>query len=294
MIPFDKRVGIIYYNGEFLEWPEAKVHVLNHGLHYGSSCFEGLRIYNGKIFKNFEHAERLRFSANELGFANFKMTSKEIAEICIQVCAKNNILNGYIRPIAFRGSEQMQVGATASSIHFAVAAWHWPNYSEEKKIKGINLVVAKYKRPSAESGPVFAKVGGFYVSPTLVKNDAESLGFDDALMLDFRNFIAESSTSNVFFVKGNEIHTPIPDCFLNGITRQTIIEIAKNIGIHVVEKHISLEDLIKYTDGFTTGTAAEVCKIASVTTRDLKQKYLFKDSNISNLLLQEYKKVVHS
>ena len=186
----------------------------------------------------------------------------------------------------------MQVGTHHTAVNFAVAAWHWPNYSEEKKMHGINLVVGKYKRPSPESGPVFAKVGGLYVSSTLVKNDATALGFDDAIMLDWRDFIAESSTSNVFFAKEEEIHTPIPDCFLNGITRQTVIEIAKNMGIKVIERHIKLADLKDYTDGFTTGSAAEVCKISSVTTRDLKQKYEFKENTISSTMLKEYQKLV--
>lgn len=291
-LPFDEREGIIYYNGKYLDWRDAKVHVLNHGLHYGSSCFEGLRIYNGKIFKNLEHAERLCASASLLDFKNFKMKPEEIAEICVEVCRKNNILNGYIRPIAFRGSEEMQVGTLNTSIHFVVAAWQWPNYPEEKKTSGVHFVVAKYKRPPADSGPVFAKVGGFYVSSTLVKNEATEQGFDDALMLDFRDFIAESSASNVFFVKENEIHTPIADCFLNGITRQTIIKLAKDSGFKVLEKHIKLEDLPLYEDAFTTGSAAEICKIASITTRNLETKFEFKQSKVSNFLLAEYKKLV--
>jgi branched-chain amino acid aminotransferase len=286
-IPFDKREGFIYHNGEFLNWKEAKIHILTHALHYGSSCFEGVRIYNGKIFKNKEHAERLLFSASELSM-NVSIKAEEIEEICLETCKKNNIKNGYIRPVFWRGSEQMQVYAPHSKIHFAVASWGWPNYSEEKKFKGSHLVVAKYKRASPESGPVFAKIGGLYVSSTLVKHDAENLGFDDALMLGYKGFIAETSTSNIFFVFDGELHTPKADCFLNGITRQTVISLAKEMGIKVVEREISLEELSHVSDAFITGTASEVSRVASIATRDLKTKYEFREVKISTYLMQKY------
>lgn len=293
-IPLDEREGFIFFNNKFIPWKEAKIHVLTHGLHYGSSCFEGVRIYNGKIFKNLEHAERLLFSASCMDFTNFltPFTAKEIADICDETCKKNNILNGYIRPIFWRGSEQLQVSAPDTKINFAVAAWSWPNYSEAKKKEGLKLLIGLYKRPSHESGPVFAKVGGFYVSPTLIKHDAEKQGFDDCLMLDYRNYIAECSTSNFFAVFGNEIHTPIPDCFLNGITRQTVIELAKNLGYKVIERHMELNELANATDAFSTGTASEITRIASVTLRDLNVKYEFKESSVSIHLLEEYKRLV--
>jgi branched-chain amino acid aminotransferase len=185
----------------------------------------------------------------------------------------------------------MQVSAPYSKIHFAVASWDWPNYSQEKKLKGSNLVVAKYKRASPESGPVFAKVGGLYVSSTLVKHDAEKLGFDDCLMLGYKGFVAESSTSNIFFVFDGELHTPKADCFLNGITRQTVISLAKDLGIKVVEREISLEELAKASDAFMTGTASEISRVASITTRDLGTKYEFKDAKISTYLMQKYKEL---
>jgi branched-chain amino acid aminotransferase len=289
-IPFDERDGLLYLDGEFIPWKEAKLHVLTHALHYGSSCFEGLRIYDGKIFKNEEHAKRLLFSASELDM-KVKITEKEIEEICIEICRKNNVLNGYIRPIFWRGSEQMQVSAPETKIHFAVACWAWPNYSEEKKKSGLRLVIAKYKRMSPECAPVFAKVGGLYVSSTLVKHDAEKLGFDDCLMLGSQGFIAESSTSNVFFVFDNTLHTPKADCFLNGITRQTVIELAKTLNIPVFEREIALEELINAQDAFTTGTAAEISKIASITKRDLTTTFEFKDAKLSHFLMSKYKEL---
>ena len=291
MKPFDQREGFIYLDNEFVEWKEAKIHFLTHGLHYGSACFEGIRIYNGKIFKNLEHAERLLYSASQLDF-KIEKTAQEIAEICVETCKKNNIENGYVRPLAWRGSNQMQVGARNSDVRFAVSSWQWPNYDETKKKAGLRFILGLYKRQSAECAPVFAKASGLYVASTLCKNDAENKGFDDCLMLDYRDFVAESSTSNVFFVFGSEIHTPIADCFLNGITRQTVIKLARDLGYTVIERHMKLEELSVADDAFATGTAAEVSKIASVTTRDLNTIYEFKESTVSHHLMEEYKKLV--
>ena len=288
---FDNREGKIFLNNKFISWEDSKIHTLNHSLHYGSSCFEGIRIYNGKIFKNKEHAERLLFSASTLDLAP-EFTPNQIQEICIDLCKKNNILNGYIRPLFWRGSEEMLIGTTNLIPQFSVAAWSWPQYSEQKKMDGKHLIVAKYKRPSPESGPVFSKIGGLYVASTLVKNDATKHGFDDCIMLDYRNYIAESSTSNIFFVFGGEIHTPIADCFLNGITRQTVILLAKELGYKVIERHIKLEEIEKAEDAFLTGTAAEVSKISSVTLRDLKTRYDFQNNQVSHHLIKEYKNLV--
>ena len=186
----------------------------------------------------------------------------------------------------------MQVGARNSDVRFAVSSWQWPNYDETKKKAGLRFILGLYKRQSAECAPVFAKASGLYVASTLCKNDAENKGFDDCLMLDYRDFVAESSTSNVFFVFGSEIHTPIADCFLNGITRQTVIKLARDLGYTVIERHMKLEELSVADDAFATGTAAEVSKIASVTTRDLNTIYEFKESTVSHHLMEEYKKLV--
>lgn len=290
-IPFDKREGIIFLNGEYVNWRDAKIHILTHALHYGSSCFEGLRIYDGKIFKNLEHAKRLLESAKMMDF-KLEYSKEQIAEACIEVCKKNNVQNGYIRPIVWRGSEQMQVSARFSKIHFSIATWGWPSINSNLKKEGLNLIVGMYKRSSPECFPVFAKAGGLYVSSTLVKHEAENRGFHDCLMLDYRNYIAESSTSNFFVCFEDEIHTPIADCFLNGITRKVTMEIAKNLGYKVVERHIKLEELKNATDAFLTGTAAEISKVASVTERDLKTVYEFKSNKITKKLLEAYQEYV--
>lgn len=292
-VPFDKREGFMYCDGKIVAWGDAKLHVLTHALHYGSACFEGIRIYGGKVFKNAEHSDRLCASANMMDFAILE-SSEEISQICADICKKNNILDGYIRPIAWRGSEQMQVSAKYTKIHFAVAAWEWPQYPENIKKHGLKLLVGLYKRQSPECGPVHAKASGLYVTSTLIKHDAEKRGFDDSLALDYRDYIAESSTSNFFVVFENEIHTPIPDCFLDGITRKTIISLAKDLGYKVVERHISLHELKDANDAFLTGTASEVARVSSVTERNLKVVYEFKESAVFIRLLSKYQELVRS
>ena len=226
--PFDDRDGVIWFNGEMVPWRNAKLHVLSHALHYASSVFEGERSYAGKIFKLTEHSERLAFSANALGF-ELPYSVAEIDAACIETCKANGIVDGYVRPVAWRGSEMMGVSAQATRINVAIAAWDWPSYfSPEARMKGIRLKTSKWRRPSPETEPVHAKAAGLYMICTLSKHDAEAEGFDDCLMLDWRGRIAEATGANIFLVFGDgKLHTPTPDCFLNGITRQTVIQLAK-------------------------------------------------------------------
>ncbi len=230
--------GFIFYDGNIVEWSEAKLHVLSHGLHYASSVFEGERSYNKKVFKEEEHTNRLIHSAKSLGF-DLPYNSDEIMNIRKMVIDANNISDGYIRPVAWRGSEMMGISAQSNTIHFALAAWEWPSYfSPEAKLKGIKLNISKWKRPDPSTAPVNTKAAGLYMICTLSKHEAESQGYDDSLMLDYRGYVAEATGANIFFVKDEELHTPIADCFLDGITRQTIITIARENGIRVHEKRI--------------------------------------------------------
>ena len=256
--------GFIFFDGEIVEWKKAKLHVLSHGLHYASSVFEGERSYNKKVFKEIEHTNRLIHSAKSLGF-DLPYNLEEIIKIRKMVIDANNISDGYIRPVAWRGSEMMGISAQDNTIHFALAAWEWPSYfSPEAKLKGIKLNISKWKRPDPSTAPVNTKAAGLYMICTLSKHEAERQGFDDSLMLDYRGYIAEATGANIFFVKDEELHTPIADCFLNGITRQTIITIAKEQGINVIEKRIRLEDLKNYQECFVTGTAAEVTPVNQI------------------------------
>ena len=256
--------GFIFYDGNVVEWSEAKLHVLSHGLHYASSVFEGERSYNKKVFKEEEHTNRLIHSAKSLGF-NLPYNSDEIMNIRKMVIDANNISDGYIRPVAWRGSEMMGISAQSNTIHFALAAWEWPSYfSPEAKLKGIKLNISKWKRPDPSTAPVNTKAAGLYMICTLSKHEAERQGYDDSLMLDYRGYVAEATGANIFFVKDEELHTPIADCFLDGITRQTIITIARENGIRVHEKRIKLEDLKEYNECFVTGTAAEVTPVNQI------------------------------
>ncbi|MDG1287923.1 MAG: branched-chain amino acid aminotransferase [Rickettsiales bacterium] len=264
-IPMDQRDGWIWYNGEFVEWKEAKCHILNHGLHYGSSVFEGQRAYNGKIFKLEEHTARLRFSANELGF-DLPYTNEALNAACLEVLEKNNLNNAYFRPVAWRGSDTLAISAQDTRIHVAIAAWEWPSYfSKEDKMKGLRLSWSKWKRPSPESAPVHAKAAGLYMICTHAKHAAEDAGYNDALMLDYRGYVAECTGANIFFTtKEGEIHTPLADCFLNGITRRTVIQLAKENGYKVVERHIMPDEIDQFVEVFVTGSAAEVTPIGEI------------------------------
>ena len=264
LIPFDDRDGFIWMDGKMVTWRDAKVHVLTHGLHYGSCVFEGERAYAGTVFKLREHCERLHKSAELLGFT-IPYSVAQIEQATRDVLAKQGIKDGYVRPVAWRGSEVMAVSAQKSKIHLAIAAWEWPSYfGGEVKERGLKLQVAKWKRPGPDMAPTASKAAGLYMICTLSKHAAEAEGFDDALMLDYRGYIAEATAANMFFVFGNELHTPTPDCFLNGITRLTTIELAQKRGIKVVERHIQLEELAQASEVFVTGSAAEVMPVGLI------------------------------
>ncbi|WNK00731.1 branched-chain amino acid aminotransferase [Thalassospiraceae bacterium LMO-JJ14] len=284
---FADRDGKIWFNGEFVEWRDAKVHVLTHGLHYASSVFEGERMYNGSIFKLRQHTERLFYSAGELGF-EIPYTADEIDAACMQVCDVNGITEGYIRPVAWRGSEMMGVSAQSNKINVAIAAWEWPSYfSPEARMNGITLQISKWKRPSAETEPVHAKAAGLYMICTLSKHTAEAAGFQDALMLDYRGLVAEATGANVFFVMADgKLHTPTPDCFLNGITRQTVIELANKRGIEVVERAIRPEEMADASECFLTGSAAEVTPVSVI------GEYTFKPGEVCRVLMEDYDRAV--
>ena len=265
-IPFDKRSGKIWFDGNLVEWKDAKLHVLTHGLHYASSVFEGLRVYDGLIFKLNEHTERLFYSASRLGF-KIPYSINEINDFCKEVVKVQNIENGYVRPLAWRGSEMMAVSAQKNTIHVAIAAWEWGSYFDPKiKINGIKLDISKWQKPAPNSIPWDAKAAGNYMINTLSKHSAEEKGFNDSMMLDHQGNIAEATGANVFFIndKQTEIYTPPADSFLNGITRRTVIEIAKNIQIKVIEQKIKPKDLVNFKGCFLTGSAAEVTPVSQI------------------------------
>lgn len=263
-LPMDQREGWIWYNGEMVPWQDAKLHVLTHGLHYGSSVFEGQRAYGGEIFKLREHSERLIRSAAMLDF-EIGYSADEIDAACRDVLERNNLVDAYMRPVAWRGSEEMGVAARNNTVQFAIAAWQWPSYfSREDRLKGIRLTWSKWKRPSPETIPSAAKAAGLYMICTLSKHAAADAGYADALMLDYRGYVAEATGANVFFAKGKDIVTPTPDCFLNGITRQTVIELAKAKGYTVTERHMNPEELAGFDECFLTGTAAEVTPVREI------------------------------
>ena len=284
---FADRDGKIWYNGEMVEWRDAKVHVLTHGLHYASAVFEGERMYGGKIFKLREHTERLFYSARELGFT-IPWTADEVDAACIAVCDANDITEGYVRPIAWRGSEMMGVSAQSNKINLAIAAWEWPSYfSPELRMKGIRLQISKWKRPSPETEPVHAKAAGLYMICTLSKHTAEAAGYQDSLMLDYRGQIAEATGANIFFVMPDgKLHTPTPDCFLNGITRQTVIELAKKRGIEVVERAIMPNEMEDALECFLTGSAAEVTPVSEI------GDYTFQPGDITRQVMEDYDRTV--
>ena len=265
LIPFDDRDGTIWLNGKIIPWRDAKTHTLSHGLHYASLVFEGERVYSGTIFKGREHTQRLRNSGKLMDF-DIPMTDDEIDAAKMAVIEDNGITDGYIRAFCWRGSEMMAVSAQMTKIHVAIAAWEWPSYFDpETKMKGITLDIAKWKRPSPESAPVHAKAAGLYMICTLSKHEAEKNGYQDALMLDYRGYIAEATGANIFFVdEEGTIHTPIADCFLDGITRRTVIALAETLQMKVVQRHMTPEDMAGMKECFLTGTAAEVTPVSRV------------------------------
>ena len=279
---FDQRDGFIWMNGALIPWTDARVHVLTHGLHYASSVFEGERAYAGAVFKLREHTERLIYSAKELGF-EIPYAAGEIDAACIETLEANGLVDGYLRPVAWRGSEMMGVSAQNNRINLAIAAWEWPSYFDpEERLKGIRLDMADYRRPSPETAPCHAKAAGLYMICTLSKHAAESKGYADALMLDWRGRVAEATGANVFFVDNGILHTPEPDCFLDGITRRTVMDLARARGLEIIERAIMPEEMENFSECFITGTAAEVTPVSEI------GPYKFTPSDISINLLNDY------
>ena len=265
-IPFDKRSGKIWYNGKLVEWADANVHILNHGLHYASCVFEGERVYNGEIFKLREHTDRLIHSAKRMGMT-IPYSVDEIDKASIEIVSVQKVLNGYVRPVVWRGSEMMAISAQKNKIHMAIATWEWGSYFDPQiKIKGIKLDISKWAKPSPNSIPWDTKASGLYMISTLSKHEAEKNGYHDALMMDYQGNIAEATGANIFFINSakNEIHTPIPDSFLDGITRRTIIDIAKKLQVKVVERKIKPTEMKEFDSCFLTGTAAEVTPVSQI------------------------------
>jgi branched-chain amino acid aminotransferase len=261
---YDRLDGVIWYDGKLMPWSEANVHVLTHGLHYGSCVFEGERAYGGRIFKTKEHAERLKRSANVLDF-EIPYSVAEIIAAKQLVVDKNGKKEAYVRPVAWRGSEMMGVSAQQNQIHLAIASWEWPSYFDpEQRLKGIKLDLAEYRRPDPQTAPSLAKAAGLYMICTISKHRAERRGYADAMMLDWQGRVAECTGANIFFIKEGKIHTPIADCFLDGITRQTVIGLAKKRGIEVIERRIMPDELAGFTECFITGSAAEVTAVAEI------------------------------
>jgi len=284
--PFDNREGVIWYNGEFVPWADAKLHVLNHGLHYASSVFEGERVYGGEIFKLTEHTERLIHSANTLGF-EIPYSADEIDAACRDLVKAQGLVEGYVRPVAWRGPEMIGVSAQDTKINLAIAAWDWGSYFDpEERLKGIRLMMAEYCRPDPRTAPVNTKAAGLYMICTLEKHRAEAAGYADALMLDWRGRIAEATGANIFFVKDGVLHTPTPDCFLDGITRRTVMELARLRGIPIQERTIMPEEMADFEECFITGTAAEVTPVSEI------GPYWFTTGEITKTLLDDYMALV--
>jgi len=264
MSPYDDRDGSIWMDGKLVNWRDAKVHILTHAIHYGSSVFEGERAYGGKIFESRKHSKRLIESANYLDIP-LRLSVDDIEMAKKTILETSEAKDLYVRAIVWRGSGlDMGVASARNKVHMAVAAWEWGAYYGEAKMKGANLDISKWKRPSPETIPSFAKASGLYMICTISKHEAEAKGCSDALMLDYRGYVAEATGANIFFVKNGVVYTPTPDCFLNGITRQTVISILKEKGVQIVERHIELSELESFQECWLTGTAAEVTPVASI------------------------------
>ena len=283
LMPFDDRDGSIWMDGKLVPWRDAKLHVLTHGLHYASGVFEGERVYGKEIFKLTEHTERLHQSAELLGF-KIPFTVAEIDAACDQVVAANNIVDGYVRPIAWRGSEMMGVSAQQNTIHLAIAAWEWPAYfSPEARMRGLKMRISDWARPDPRTAPTRSKAAGLYMIFTMSKHKAEAEGYHDALMLDWRGYVAEATGANIFFLmEDGKLHTPDPDCFLDGITRRTVIDLARRNGYEIVQRHIKPEEMVQATEAFLTGTAVEVTPIASI------GEYQFTPGKVCETLMKAY------
>ena len=286
-VPYDKRSGKIWFNGKTVDWADANIHILNHGLHYASCVFEGERVYEGKIFKLEEHTERLFYSAERMGIT-VPYTQTEINNACRKIVNIQKVQNGYVRPLIWRGSEMMAISAQKNKIHVALATWEWGSYFDPKlKLNGIKLNISKWRRPAPNTIPWDTKASGLYMICTLSKHESEAQGFTDSLMLDYEGNIAEATGANVFFKnQSGELHTPIPDSFLDGITRREVIKIAKAKGINVLERKIKPEEMKDFTGCFLTGTAAEVTPVSQIS------NYNFKVCNLITDLNESYQKLV--
>lgn len=285
LIPFDDRDGMIWMDGTMVPWRDAKLHVLSHGLHYASGVFEGERAYSGNVFKLREHTDRLITSGRILGF-EIPYTAEQIDAACIEVLAANGLEDGYVRPLAWRGAEQLSVSAQQTKIHLAIACWAWPNLFGADRMQGVRLGMAPWKRPHPETAPTASKAAGLYMTGTLSKHAAEAEGFNDALMLDWRGRVAEATGANIFFVMDGALHTPTPDCFLDGITRRTVMSIARRHQMTVVERAIELSEVAQATEVFLAGTAAEVTPVREIA------GMLFTPGPITEVLLRDYESLV--
>ena len=284
---FDDRDGWIWFDGKLVPWREANVHVLTHAMHYASSVFEGQRAYNGEIFKLNEHSQRLHKSAQILGF-EIPWSVAEINAACKEVLKANKLVDAYMRPVAWRGSEAMGVSAQGTKPHLAIAAWEWGKYFDPKLAeKGIRLDIARYRRPAPYTAPVHSKAAGLYMIATLSRQQAESRGYEDALMFDWRGQVAEATGANAFFVRDGELHTPTPDCFLDGITRRTNMDLARKRGVEVVERDIWPEELESFEQMFLTGSAAEVTFVGSA------GPWNFEVGDLSRQLAKDYDDTVN-
>jgi branched-chain amino acid aminotransferase len=288
LIPFDDRDGAIWFNGKIIPWRDATVHFLSHGLHYASAVFEGERAYGGHIFESVKHSERLHNSARLLDF-KVPFTVQELETAKYDVLRANGIVDGYVRPLAWRGAEEMGVSAHGSKINVAIAAWEWPSYfSPEMRAKGIRMKTGPWRRPDPSSAPTESKASGLYMICTLSKHAVEAEGYQDAMMLDWRGFVAEGTGANIFLIKDGVIHTPTPDCFLNGITRQTVLSLAEKRGIQIVERYIKPEELGDFEEVFVTGTAAEVTPVGEI------DQHRFTPGQITEALLTDYETLVRT
>jgi branched-chain amino acid aminotransferase len=283
IIPFDQRDGSLWLDGKIVPWREGKVHVLSHGLHFASCVFEGERMYSGRIYKLDEHTKRLFHSAEILGI-KIPYTEEEISRACYEAAEAQSIVDGYVRPVAFRAAETMPtVSAQKAGVRVAIAVWPWPSYFDPaEKLKGIRLDISDWKRPAPDTAPTQAKAAGLYMICTMSKHAAEAKGYADAMMFDYRGLVAEATGANMFFVKDGRLHTPIPDCFLDGITRRSVIALAKQRQIPVHERQITREELPTFEECFLTGTAAEVTPVSEI------GPYRFKPGKISETLMNDY------
>ena len=287
LIPFDKRTGKIWYNGSLVLWTDAKLHVLSHGLHYASCVFEGERVYDGGIFKLNEHTERLFYSAKKLGI-KIPYSVNDINNACKEIVSIQKVQNGYVRPFVWRGSEMMAISAQKTKTHVAIATWEWGSYFDPKlKLQGIKLDISKWKRPAPDTIPWDTKAAGLYMICTLSKHEAEKKGFTDSLMLDYEGNVAEATGANIFFKdKEGNLHTPVPDSFLDGITRRCVIDIAKSKGIKIIERKFKPDEMSNFTSCFLTGTAAEITPVSQI------DKYNFKVCNVIKDLSESYQVLV--